>query len=62
MASKSKKSEVDIHHEELVSGLLNQKKIIFESSEQPLYLYLDDNHWACNKRFTDLWATNLPRS
>jgi len=54
MASKSKKSEVDIHHEELVSGLLNQMKVIFESSEQPMYLYLDDNHWACNKRFADL--------
>jgi len=54
MASKNKKSDVDIHHEELVSGLLNQMKIIFESSEQPVYLYLDDNHWACNKRFSDL--------
>jgi PAS domain S-box-containing protein len=54
MASKSKKSDVDIHHEKLVSGLLNQMKVIFESSEQPLYLYLDDNHWACNKRFADL--------
>ena len=60
MASKSKKSEVDIHHEELVSGLLNQMKIIFESSEQPLYLYLDDNHWACNKRFADLLGYKSP--
>jgi PAS domain-containing protein len=60
MASKSKKSEVDIHHEVLVSGLLNQMKIIFESSEQPLYLYLDDNHWACNKRFADLLGYKSP--
>lgn len=60
MASKSNKSEIDIHHEELVSGLLNQMKIIFESSEQPLYLYLDDNHWACNKRFADLLGYKSP--
>jgi PAS domain-containing protein len=60
MASKNKKSEVDIHHEELVSGLLNQMEIILESSEQPLYLYLDDNHWACNKRFADLLGYKSP--
>jgi PAS domain-containing protein len=60
MASKSKKSEVDIHHEELLSGLLSQMKVIFESSEQPLYLYLDDNHWACNKRFADLLGYKSP--
>jgi len=60
MASKSKKSEQDIHHEELVSGLLNQMKVIFESSEQPMYLYLDDNHWACNKRFADLLGYKSP--
>jgi len=60
MASKNKKSDVDIHHEELVSGLLNQMKIIFESSEQPLYLYLDDNHWICNKRFSDLLGYKSP--
>jgi len=60
MASKDKKSDVDIHHEELVSGLLNQMKIIFESSEQPLYLYLDDNHWTCNKRFSDLLGYKSP--
>jgi PAS domain S-box-containing protein len=60
MASKSKKSEVDIHHEELVRGLLNQMKVIFESSEQPMYLYLDDNHWECNKRFSDLLGYNSP--
>ena len=35
-------------------------KIIFESSEQPLYLYLDDNHWACNKRFADLLGYKSP--
>jgi len=60
MASKSEKSEVDIHHEELISGLLNQMKVIFESSEQPMYLYLDDNHWACNKRFADLLGYKSP--
>jgi hypothetical protein len=60
LAPKSKKSEVEIHHEELVSGLLNQMEIIFESSEQPLYLYLDDNHWACNNNFANLLGHKSP--
>lgn len=42
------------HHEELVSGLYQQLKTIFEKSEQAIYLYLDDNHKTCNKKFADL--------
>ena len=42
------------HHEKLVSGLYEQLKMIFESSEQPMYLYLDDNHWIANKKFLSL--------
>lgn len=60
MTTKNKKSDLDIHHQELISGFLNQMEIIFESSEQPLYLYLDDNHWACNRRFADLLGYKSP--
>jgi hypothetical protein len=60
MASKSKKSEVDIHHEKLINGLLNQMKIIFESSEQPIYLYLDDKHWVCNNNFVSFLGYKSP--
>jgi len=49
---KSDRSES--HHEDLVTGLLEQMKIVFESSEQPMYLYLDDVHKACNQKLAAL--------
>jgi len=42
------------HHEDLLDGFLEQLKDLFEYSEQPIYLYLDDNHWTGNRRFSDL--------
>jgi len=42
------------HHEELVDGFHNQLKKIFDSSEQAIYLYLDDNHKVCNKKYANL--------
>jgi hypothetical protein len=42
------------HHEELVSGFYNQLKEIFDSSEQAIYLYLDDTHKVCNKKFAQM--------
>jgi PAS domain S-box-containing protein len=49
------------HHEDLVSGLYDQMKAIFESSEQAMFLYLDDNHKACNKKFSSLLGYNSPQ-
>jgi hypothetical protein len=49
-------------HEALVSGLLKQMKEIFENSEQAMYLYLDDVHKACNKRFADLLGYESPKA
>ena len=51
----------DIHHEELVNGLFKQLKIIFESSEQSIYLYLDDAHKVCNNRFASMLGYKSPR-
>ena len=48
------------HHEELVSGFFNQLKEIFDSSEQAIYLYLDDNHKVCNKMFAKMQGYNSP--
>ena len=48
------------HHEELVSGFFNQLKEIFDSSEQAIYLYLDDNHKVCNKKFAKMQGYNSP--
>ena len=48
------------HHEELVEGFQNQLKEIFESSKQAIYLYLDDNHKACNKKFAEMLDFKSP--
>lgn len=48
------------HHEELVRGFYSQLKQIFDSSEQAIYLYLDDNHKVCNKKFASLLGYNSP--
>jgi hypothetical protein len=58
--SKSKQSQ-DKHHEELVKGLYEQMKKIFESSEQAMYLYLDDKHKACNSKFAALLGYRSPK-
>ena len=48
------------HHEELVSGFFNQLKEIFESSQQAIYLYLDDTHKVCNEKFSSLLGYGSP--
>lgn len=42
------------HHEELVEGIVKQLKPVFDRSPQAIYVYLDDAHKACNKKFADL--------
>lgn len=48
------------HHEELISGIFEQLKVIFENSEQAIYLYLDDTHKVCNKKFASLLGYKSP--
>lgn len=48
------------HHEDLVSGFHSQLKQIFDSSEQAIYLYLDDNHKVCNNKFASLLGYASP--
>lgn len=48
------------HHEDLVSGFYNQLKEIFDSSEQAIYLYLDDNHKVCNEKFAKMQGYSTP--
>lgn len=48
------------HHEELVDGLYSQLKEIFDSSYQAIYLYLDDTHKVCNKKFARLLGFSSP--
>jgi hypothetical protein len=51
----------DKHHEELVQGLYDQMKPILEKSEQPIFLYLDDNHKACNNKFAKMLGYQSPQ-
>jgi hypothetical protein len=49
------------HHEELVNGLNEQMKPILEKSEQPIFIYLDDNHKACNEKFASMLGFKSPK-
>jgi hypothetical protein len=44
----------DEHHEKLVKGLFEQMKPILDKSEQPIFIYLDDNHKACNDKLASM--------
>ena len=51
----------DKHHEELVQGLYDQMKPILDKSEQPIFIYLDDNHKACNSKFAEMLGYKSPQ-
>src|SRR3972149_7845007 len=48
------------HHLEVLNQVYNQLKVIFEKSEQSMYLYLDDVHKVCNQIFSDLLGYGSP--
>jgi hypothetical protein len=50
----------EAHHEELVKGLYEQMKPILDRSEQPIYMYLDDNHKVCNLKFATMLGYKSP--
>ncbi len=47
-------NEQEHHHEELVKGIAAQLKPVLDKSGQAIYIYLDDTHKVCNKKFADL--------
>ena len=49
-----KKQVHDIHHLHLVKELAEQLEPVLSKSPQAIYLYLDDEHKICNKKFADL--------
>ena len=51
----------EAHHEEVVKGLYDQMKPVLDSSEQPIFLYLDDNHKACNSKFASMLGYKSPQ-
>ena len=48
------------HHEDIVNRFHGQLKQIFDDSPQAIYLYLDDNHKVCNKKFASLLGYGSP--
>lgn len=50
----------DIHHEHLIKELAEQLEPVFSRSPQGVYLYLDDTHKTCNKKFADMLGYKTP--
>ncbi len=50
----------DIHHLHLVKELAEQLEPVFSHSPQGVYLYLDDEHKTCNKKFADMIGYSTP--
>ena len=48
------------HHEELIKGISKEQKIILDKSPQAVYIYFDDNHKVCNKKFAELLGYKSP--
>jgi hypothetical protein len=48
------------HHRELIKGITKEQKLILNKSPQAIYIYLDDNHKVCNKKFAELLGYNSP--
>ncbi len=42
------------HHEALIKGITREQKPILDTSGQAVYIYLDDTHKICNKKFAAL--------
>ena len=49
------------HHEHLVKELTDQLEPIFSRSPQPVYLYLDDEHKSCNRKFAQMLGYSSPQ-
>ena len=48
------------HHAELIKGISKEQKYLLDNSAQPVYIYFDDNHKVCNKKFADLLGYKSP--
>lgn len=47
------KTEVQ-HHQELLEGVTNQYKEVLDSSQQAVYIWLDNESMVCNGKFASL--------
>jgi hypothetical protein len=53
-------TNIEQHHEELIAGISKQMKSILDSSEQAIYIYLDDIHKVCNGKYASLLGYRSP--
>lgn len=51
----------DKHHEGLIKGISNQMEPVLEKSTQAIYIYLDDTHKVCNKKFANMLGYESPK-
>jgi len=56
----AKKESEEHTHVELIWGVYEQFKEIFEESKQAIYVYYDDSHKICNQRFATLLGYESP--
>jgi PAS domain-containing protein len=49
-----------LHHEELIAGISKQMRSILDSSQQAVYIYLDNIHKVCNAKFATLLGYRSP--
>ncbi|MCW3999239.1 MAG: PAS domain-containing protein [Candidatus Bathyarchaeota archaeon] len=45
----------------LISGLYSRMRRIIDSSTQPVFIYLNDDHKVCNQRFAELLGYKTPQ-
>lgn len=50
----------DIHHEHLIKEITEMFAPVLQNSPQGIYIYLDDAHKVCNKKFADMLGYSSP--
>jgi PAS domain S-box-containing protein len=50
------------HHDELIHSVAKEYQDILENSEQGIYIFLDDVHKVCNKKFSTLLGYTSPEA
>jgi len=50
------------HHESLISGITEQMKHLLDNSDHAIYIYLDDRHKVCNKKYAALLGFKSPEA
>ncbi len=52
--------EAKDHHEDIIGGISAQLKDVLDGSEQAVYIYMDDNHNLCNRKFARMLGFGSP--